>query len=50
MTVSLAHGGEGLGSVIGEKLACELAREAGFSGFERLPVKNPYHQIFTIRK
>jgi len=50
MTVSLAHGGEGLGSVIGEKLARELAREAGFSDFQRLPVKNPYHQIFAIRK
>jgi SAM-dependent methyltransferase len=50
MTVSLAQGGEGLGSVIGEKLARELTREAGFSGFERLPVKNPYHQIFAIRK
>jgi hypothetical protein len=46
MAVSLAHGGEGLGSVIGEK----LVREVGFSDFERLPVKNPYHQIFAIRK
>jgi len=50
MTVSLAQGGEGLGSVIGEKLASELAREAGFSDFQRLPVKNPYHQIFVLRK
>jgi SAM-dependent methyltransferase len=50
LTVSLAHGGEGLGSVIGEKLARELAREAGFGGVERLPVKNPYHQIFAVRK
>ncbi len=50
LTVSLAHGGEGLGSVIGEKLARELAREAGFGGFERLPVTNPYHQIFAVRK
>ena len=50
LTVSLAHEGEGLGSVIGEKLASELAQEAGFSKFERLAVKNPYHQIFVIRK
>ena len=50
MTVSLAQGGEGLGSVIGEKLARELVREAGFSDFQLLPVKNPYHQIFAIRK
>jgi len=50
MTVSLAQGGEGLGSVISEKLARELVQEAGFSGLDRLPVKNPYHQIFVIRK
>jgi hypothetical protein len=50
MMASLAQGDEGLGSVIGEKLARELAREAWFSGFGRLPVKNPYHQIFAIRK
>jgi SAM-dependent methyltransferase len=50
MTVSLAQGGEGLGSVISEKLARELAHEAGFSVLDRLPVKNPYHQIFVIRK
>jgi hypothetical protein len=50
LTVSLAHDGEGLGSVIGENLARELAREAGFGGVERLPVKNPYHQIFAVRK
>ena len=50
MTVSLAQGGEGLGVVIGEGLARELAREAGFAGFERLPVKNPFHQVFVARK
>jgi len=50
MTVSLAQGGEGLGSVIGAKLARELVQEAGFSNFERLAVKNPYHQIFVMRK
>jgi 2-polyprenyl-3-methyl-5-hydroxy-6-metoxy-1,4-benzoquinol methylase len=50
MTVSLAQGGEGLGSVIGEAKARAMAREAGFSRFERLPVKNPIHQIFLMRK
>ena len=50
MTVSLAQGGEGLGSVIGQKLARELVQEAGFSDFQLLPVKNPYHQIFAILK
>ena len=38
------------GSVIGEKLARELVQEAGFSDFQLLPVKNPYHQIFSILK
>ncbi len=50
MTVSLAQGGEGLGSVIGESLARAMAQEAGFSHFERLPIKNPVHQIFCLRK
>ena len=50
MTVSLAQGGEGLGAVIGEDLARNLANEAGFSKFERLPTKNPFHQVFVARK
>jgi hypothetical protein len=50
MTVSLAHDGEGLGSVIGENLAHELAIEAGFSSFAILPVDNPFHQIFVLRR
>ena len=50
MTVSLAQGGEGLGAVIGQSLARALANEAGFVGFERLPIKNPFHQIFVARK
>jgi 2-polyprenyl-3-methyl-5-hydroxy-6-metoxy-1,4-benzoquinol methylase len=50
MTVSLAQGGEGLGSVIGEAKARELALGAGFSRFDLLPVKNPIHQIFLMRK
>lgn len=50
MTVSLAQGGEALGSVIGEAKARAMAGEAGFSRFERLPVKNPIHQIFLLRR
>jgi SAM-dependent methyltransferase len=50
MTVSLAQAGEGLGAVIGETKACALGQEAGFSRFERLPVKNPVHQIFALRR
>jgi SAM-dependent methyltransferase len=50
MTVSLAQGGEGLGVVIGKSLARALAMEAGFASFDLLPVKNPYHQVFVVRK
>jgi len=49
LTVSLAENGEGLGSAIGENLARSLAAEAGFATFEKLPVKNPYHQVFLVR-
>jgi 2-polyprenyl-3-methyl-5-hydroxy-6-metoxy-1,4-benzoquinol methylase len=50
MTVSLAQRGEGLGSVIGPAKARMLALEAGFSSFSKLPVKNPVHDIFLLRK
>jgi 2-polyprenyl-3-methyl-5-hydroxy-6-metoxy-1,4-benzoquinol methylase len=50
MTVSLAQGGEGLGSAISEAKARALAAEAGFSSFGKLPVKNPIHQIFLLRR
>jgi SAM-dependent methyltransferase len=50
MTVSLAQDGEGLGSVIGEDKARGMAREAGFTRFAKLPVKNPVHQIFVLRR
>jgi ubiquinone/menaquinone biosynthesis C-methylase UbiE len=49
LTVSLAQNGEGLGSAIGENLARSLAAEAGFARFEKLPIKNPYHQVFLAR-
>jgi SAM-dependent methyltransferase len=50
MTVSLAQGGEGLGSAISAELAINLAVEAGFASMERLSIKNPIHQIFLGRK
>jgi 2-polyprenyl-3-methyl-5-hydroxy-6-metoxy-1,4-benzoquinol methylase len=50
MTVSLAQGGEGLGSAISEDLARDLAAEAGFATLARLPIKNPFHQIFVGRR
>jgi 2-polyprenyl-3-methyl-5-hydroxy-6-metoxy-1,4-benzoquinol methylase len=50
MTVSLAQGGEGLGSAISVELARSLAAEAGFASLGPLPIKNPFHQIFLGRK
>ena len=50
MTVSLAHNGEGLGTVIGETGARALANDAGFSHFEKLPIKNPFNQFFALRR
>ncbi len=50
MTVSLAHGGAGLGTVIGEKGAREIARHAGFSRFERLEIEDAFNRFFAVRK
>lgn len=50
MAVSLAQNGDGLGVVVGEDRAREMASAAGFGSFSRLPVENPYHQIFELRK
>jgi 2-polyprenyl-3-methyl-5-hydroxy-6-metoxy-1,4-benzoquinol methylase len=49
MTVSLAHRGEGLGTVIGERGVRVLAREIGFSHVEKLPIQNPFNQFFALR-
>ena len=50
MTMSLAHHGEGLGTIIGEGGARELAETAGFSTFEKLAIENPFNQFFALRK
>ena len=50
MTVSLAHGGLGLGTLIGEKGARSLADQAGFSHFEKLPIEDPGQQFFRLHK
>ena len=48
LTVSLAYDGAGLGTVIGEKGARQLAEEAGFSSFRRLSVEHPFVQVFEL--
>ncbi|MCP5110614.1 MAG: class I SAM-dependent methyltransferase [bacterium] len=50
MTVSLAYDGAGLGTVIGEKGSRELAQQAGYSHFERLPIDYPFNQFFLLRR
>jgi len=50
LTVSLADGGVGLGTIIGEVGARKLAAEAGFSIIEKLPIENPMQQFFSLRR
>lgn len=49
MSVSLAYGGAGLGTLIGEAGARKLAEEAGFSRFEKLPIEDPGQHFFGAR-
>jgi SAM-dependent methyltransferase len=49
MTVSLAHGGAGIGALMGEPKARELAAEAGFTQFKRLPVKDAFSVLYELR-
>ena len=48
MTQSLAHGGAGLGAAWGPRRAEAYCCEAGFSGFERLPVDNPFNAFYRV--
>jgi 2-polyprenyl-3-methyl-5-hydroxy-6-metoxy-1,4-benzoquinol methylase len=49
LTVSLAVGGAGLGTIIGEAGARELAQQAGFASFQTLNIENPMQQFFLVR-
>jgi SAM-dependent methyltransferase len=49
MTTSLAHGGEGLGTVgLPEAKVRELSTEAGFSAVRRLPIEDPFSIVYEI--
>ncbi|MDX2032922.1 MAG: class I SAM-dependent methyltransferase [Blastocatellia bacterium] len=50
MTVSLAHGGEGLGAAWGEEKALELLAEAGFSGVEVRQLEHDITNNYYIAK
>jgi SAM-dependent methyltransferase len=49
MTTSLSQGGEGLGAALGEAKARELAEEAGFSHFRRLPLDDPFSLLMELK-
>ncbi len=50
MTVSLAHGGAGIGAMMGEPKARELVQQAGFTRFTRLPIKDAFSVLYEIRR
>jgi SAM-dependent methyltransferase len=49
MTVSLAHGGAGLGAAMGSKTAEYMCRAAGFTRFRRLDIENPFNAFYEVR-
>ena len=49
MTTSLAHGGAGIGTAMGEPKARELASQAGFTRFARLPIKDDFAVLYELR-
>jgi hypothetical protein len=50
MTVSLAHGGAGLGAVWGEDVARRLLTEAGFGHVEIVDTPRPQNYAFVCKK
>lgn len=49
MTTSLAEGGAGIGTSMGPRKAEELAQEAGFGSFRRLPIEDPFTAVYEVR-
>lgn len=50
MTTSLANGGAGLGTVgFHERKVRDLCDEAGFSSVRRLPLENPFNNVYEVR-
>lgn len=49
LTLSLSGGGEGLGTLgLHEPKLRELATEAGFSGVRRIPMDNPFNNLYEL--
>jgi SAM-dependent methyltransferase len=50
MTTSLAHGGAGLGTCgLHEPKLRELGGEAGFKHIRRVPLENPFNNLYELR-
>jgi SAM-dependent methyltransferase len=49
MTQSLAANGAGLGAAMGEPKARELAEQAGFGQFRRLPIDDPFSVLYELK-
>jgi 2-polyprenyl-3-methyl-5-hydroxy-6-metoxy-1,4-benzoquinol methylase len=49
MTTSLAHGGAGIGAAMGEVKARELAEQAGFRHFRRLPIEDDFAVLYELK-
>ena len=49
MTTSLAHGGAGIGAAMGEDKARELAGQAGFRHFRRLPIEDDFAVLYELK-
>lgn len=49
LTTSLSQNGAGIGTVMGEAKARELAEKAGFTKFRVLPLEDPIHKLYEIR-
>lgn len=49
MTTSLAHGGAGIGACMGLHKAEELAAEAGYGHFRKLPIDDPFSVLYELK-
>ncbi len=49
MTTSLAHDGAGIGACMGLHKAQELALQAGYGHFRKLPIDDPFSVLYELR-
>lgn len=49
MTTSLVRDGAGIGAAMGEPKARELASQAGFREFRKLPIDDPFSRLYELR-